>query len=143
MILECMYDMGTFLAVLLIGVLAFADAFKSIERIMVITGKLDAEPENLNATFFEKYMQNYVKNWQKSFLAALGEFDGDLDKYREIDWFVFLLCAIFNIILLLNLLIAIISETYTRVSDTKHETSYKEKVYQIAVMQDTIFGLQK
>ena len=56
---------------------------------------------------------------------------------------MFLLCAIFNIILLLNLLIAIISETYTRVSESRVEAGYKEKVYQMSLMQDTVYGFKK
>ena len=64
-----------------------------------------------------------------SFLTALGEFDDNLGSYRESDWLVFMLCAIFNIILLLNLLIAIISETFTRISEKRTETSYLEKVF--------------
>ena len=72
---------------------------------------------------------------------ALGEFDTDnLELYREIDWFIFFLCCIFNIILLLNLLIAIISETYTNVSMVKVATTYREKTIQIKHMQDSIFG---
>ena len=40
MIQECVKDMLTFLVVLLIGVIAFADAFESIERILYLTGAL-------------------------------------------------------------------------------------------------------
>ena len=76
-------------------------------------------------------------------MTALGEFEDNLDKYREIDWIIFLICCIFNIILLLNLLIAVISETYERVSAERHERRYKEKVYQISLLQDTIFGIKK
>jgi hypothetical protein len=39
----------------------------------------------------------------------LGDFDPNVEFYEENDWVVFFLCTIFNIILLLNLLIAIIS----------------------------------
>ena len=89
-------------------------------------------------------MGEYVEAWQKSFLAALGEFDPlELDSYSDGQWLVFILCVIFNIILLLNLLIAIISETYERVSRTRIPTAYKEKAQNIGQMQDTIFGLRR
>ena len=78
-----------------------------------------------------------------SFLTALGEFNETLGDYREGDWFVFFLCAIFNIILLLNLLIAVISETFANVVSTAVETGYKEKVNQISRMQDSFFGFFK
>ena len=81
-------------------------------------------------------MKDYALAWQKSFLTALGEFDDNYKdgSIRDLDWFVFLLCAIFNIILLLNLLIAIVNETYNNVSATKMESNYKEKVQSIINM---------
>ena len=70
----------------------------------------------------------------------MGEFDANLDFYREEDWLVFLLCCLFNIIVLLNLLIAIISETYTNINDLKIPYTYKEKAVQISMMQDMLLG---
>ena len=49
-------------------------------------------------------------------LVALGEFDDNLEFYREIDWFVFCMFTIFNITVLLNLLISIIGEIYQKYS---------------------------
>ena len=78
---------------------------------------------------------------QSSFLIALGDFGNiDLAHYREIDWVIFVLCCVFNIIVLLNLLIAIISETYTRIADQSIQNSYKEKAIQISMLQDTLLG---
>ena len=71
----------------------------------------------------------------------MGEFDGNMEFYRESDWLVFFLCCIFNIILLLNLLIAIISETFAKISESAIANSYKEKTLQMEEMQDSIFGL--
>ena len=134
-------DMQYFLVVLFIGVLGFADAFKSIEMIMIINGKVEAEEVAEDAGLYEKYFKSYIQALQKSFLTALGEFDDSVTdgSMREGDWIVFLLCAIFNIILLLNLLIAIISETYTDVSATKIESNYREKVQEMINMQDSVF----
>ena len=67
-------------------------------------------------------------------MTALGEFDENVANYREIDWIIFILCCIFNIIVLLNLLIAIISETYENFSENKDQTGYKEKATQIGFM---------
>ena len=41
-------------------------------------------------------------------------------------WILFLLCTIFNLIVMLNLLIAIISDTYERVNSTKEQVAMKE-----------------
>ena len=70
-------------------------------------------------------------------MVALGNFDMDaVGNYREIDWLVFLICCIFNIIVMLNLLIAIISETFERISADQVANGYKEKAKQISMMQD-------
>ena len=55
----------------------------------------------------------------------------------------FFVCAIFNITLLLNLLIAIISQTFAEILATQTENEYKEKVDQIASMQASFFGKLK
>ena len=70
----------------------------------------------------------------------MGEFEDNMEFYRESDWLVFFICCIFNIILLLNLLIAIISETYETISTAAVANSYKEKALQMEEMQDSIFG---
>ena len=56
---------------------------------------------------------------------------------------IFILCCIFNIIMLLNLLIAIISETYSRISLLSVQTSYKEKALYAGEMQKTFYGYRK
>ena len=76
-------------------------------------------------------------------MVTLGEFDPNLEFYREVDWFVFFICIFFNIVVLFNLLIAIISETYTRISEEKAAFSYKEKVFMMSLLQDGIFGYMK
>ena len=81
--------------------------------------------------------------WQNSFLIALGEFDENLEFYREIDWLVFLICCFFNMIVMLNLLIAIISETFANIAAEQVNNTYKEKARQVSIIQDTLLGLFK
>ena len=50
-------------------------------------------------------------------MYAMGEFDGNMEFFREADWLVFFLSCIFNIILLLNLLIAILSKTFDDITE--------------------------
>ena len=142
MITACIKDMVPFFVIFMIGVLAFSDAFQSIETGLVIYGLLPAPDMPENPNWYEKYVQGYVRAWQKSYLTALGEFDDSLGHYREGDWFIFFICTIFNIVLLLNLLIAIISETFARVASEQVETTYNEKVSQMCKMMDTAYGLR-
>ena len=57
-----------------------------------------------------------------------------MGNYSEADWLVFFLCCMFNIILLFNLLIAIISETYAVIAESAVANSYKEKALQMEEM---------
>ena len=50
---------------------------------------------------------------------------------------IFILCAVFNVILLLNLLIAIIGQTFQKINQTKTETEYKAKTKMVQKMQTT------
>jgi len=55
MLLACIYDMLTFLAVLFIGVIAFADAFKSIDEILVNEGIVEATEIPEDASGYERF----------------------------------------------------------------------------------------
>ena len=63
MIMACIYDMLTFMIVLIIGVFAFADAFLSIDEIMFINGDVERGEEKPDATMYEKYGQAYIHSW--------------------------------------------------------------------------------
>ena len=112
--------MSIFLIVFFISVLLYADAFKSIEQIMKLNGVIEKAAVLADETFYDKYVSEYVKVWQKSFFASIAEFDPlELDNYNESGFFVFTTCCIFNIILLLNLLISIVNMNYENVSGAK------------------------
>lgn len=55
MLLACIYDMLTFLAVLFIGVIAFADAFKSIDAILVNEGIVEKQELPEDASGYELF----------------------------------------------------------------------------------------
>ena len=62
--------------------------------------------------------------------------------YRTGDWIIFILALVINLIVLFNLLIAIVSETFTRILENWEKTSYKEKTTTICQLQDTILGVE-
>ena len=57
----------------------------------------------------------------------MGNFTMEGFDEDSIGWTLFFLCTLFNMIVMLNLLIAIISETYNRVNQTKQQYALKEK----------------
>ena len=64
LIVASVVDMVTFIVVLTIGILAFADAFLSIESVLVLEGKITLEEVDANADFYELYLQRYIASWQ-------------------------------------------------------------------------------
>ena len=56
MCIACVVDMLTFLVILFIGVFAFADAFLSIDQVLIIKGDIEA-PEIQGDRFYYKYIQ--------------------------------------------------------------------------------------
>ena len=86
-----------------------------------------AAPAAEDESNYEKYFSPYVDELKLSFLTAFGGFDENLAEYRNADWIVFIICIIFNMIVLLNLLIAIVSQTFADMLEAKVEEEYKEK----------------
>lgn len=72
-------------------------------------------------------------------MVALGDFSVlDVKSLRTEDWIIFVLCTFLLLILMLNLLIAVISDTFARVTQNQVEYSYKEKAILVTGMQDTL-----
>lgn len=65
---------------------------------------------------------------------VLGDFA--TDEFGEVAvplaWILFLLFTIFNMIVMLNLLIAIISDSYAKVNDVAEQATYQERASMIA-----------
>ena len=137
-----------------IGVLAFGDAFLSIAEKIKLSKKDEYESAFVglvsfdleDGSFYDIYLQGYFNSLKASFLVAIAEFGASIDTlvdFNNFDYLIFAACTLFNIIVLLNLLIAIISETYTNISSARSERTYKEKAGQLRYVMDTIYGLFK
>ncbi len=65
---------------------------------------------------------------------VLGDFD--TTKFGSVSvgyvWILFVLCTLFNMIIMLNLLIAIISDSFTRITSVSEEAGYREMADLIA-----------
>ena len=63
MITECIVDMKAFLLVLFIGVIAFADAFKSIEKALVLEGRMEVQGILYQDDWYSMYLAPYIRYW--------------------------------------------------------------------------------
>ena len=113
MIVEVIKDMRNFFLVLLITVAAFGDSFSTIAL-----GNANTDGLVFTTGFFDGLVYTYR--------MILGDFDttefGNVA--TPVVMGLFLLCTIFNMIVMLNLLIAIISDSYARVTANSEQTTY-------------------
>lgn len=104
MIVEVVYDMRFFFYILLFTVFAFSGSFTLLSL------------NNSDET--ERYVTDLINANLKIYELVLGNFDtsnfGSANKILM--WMLFITASIFLIIVMLNLLIAIISDTFERVT---------------------------
>ena len=103
-IYEVIYDMGIFLFVLLITVAGFGDSFLRLS--------LGNDEEN-------QFTTSFVPAVLYAYSMILGGYDTEAfgDVAVGLVWILWILCTIFDMIVMLNLLIAIISETFGKVNE--------------------------
>jgi len=120
MLQQVAWDIRIFMFILLITLLAFADAMYTISR---------SNDEG------KEYFGSYLEALINAYLLALGDFSyGSFDESgnSELSWTVFFFATMLNCVVMLNLLIAIVSETFAEVLSNKDENSYREKAMIIA-----------
>src|SRR4051794_9892960 len=105
--------------ILCVALIAFGDSFLSISM-------ANNDTDRFTTSMFNSFIYTY--------LLILGDFDtsafGSISVYMA--WFFFLLCTFFNMIVMLNLLISIVSEAFAKVNGNAENASYKEMAALIA-----------
>ncbi|CDW72022.1 wd-40 repeat protein [Stylonychia lemnae] len=113
MLIEVAWNMGIFLLLLLITILAFRDSFLQLSN-----------EKNEYSQFIEHFLYPgfYV------YRMILG--DGNTNPFGEIQiplvWILFVLCLIFDMIVMINLLIAIISDIYAFVAQNSEQRRFQQ-----------------
>ena len=146
-IINVVIGMRAFLFVLVVAILAFTDAFISLDY----TAKQDEEEsarmlnettENLDQlseakkSWLTDIGLKYLFKVEVIYLLTNGEFPLDaVSTYDRFGWVIFALCTIFNLIIMLNLLITIISEDFAAVIALRDETLFRERVFSIIALQ--------
>ena len=112
MIVEVVKDMKAFILMILVAILAFSEAYYCLSN---------------NRLFENRIFTGYFQSVWFTFFNATGNYVMDGFEEDSIGWILFFLCTLFNMIVMLNLLIAIISETYNRVNQTKQQYALRER----------------
>jgi hypothetical protein len=121
MIIEVIYDMRIFLLVLMITIFGFANAF------IIIARGYDGDSYLNDNDFINSILYTYR--------MILGDFNIDIfysSQQSLTAWLMFLLCSVLNLIVMFNLLIAIISDSYAKVNSQSVQASNQERARMIA-----------
>jgi hypothetical protein len=117
MIMQMIYDIRHFLMVLLLTIIAFGDSFKTLS--------------NGNPTMYVD--DGFFGSFFYVYRMCLGDFNTEFGTVQvSLGWFMFFLCSMFNMIIMLNLLISIIGESYGKISENLKAAAYQEKAGMIA-----------
>jgi len=124
MIVEVVIDMRHFLLVLFVTIIGFGNAF-----LVLSLGNVGNSLEDKNV-----FIGTFVDSIFYSYRMALGDFA--TDEFGEVGvplvWILFIVFTVFNMIVMLNLLIAIISDSYARVAAVSKQATYQERASMIA-----------
>jgi uncharacterized protein YqgV (UPF0045/DUF77 family) len=112
MIISAIKDTSSFLILLAYTTIAYSTLFKILE---------DGEIKEITDTL------------KLAFQLNLGDFDPD--KYSVGQYIVFIIAAIMNLIIMLNLLISILGDSYEKVQFTMIETDYEQMTEVIIEME--------
>lgn len=111
MLIVVMTDMSTFMVVLFITIVAFSDTFLTLSN---------GNEEH------DKFVFSFTDSIIYVYRIILGDFD--VTAFGKVAvplcYTLFILCTIFNTIVMLNLLIAIISESFAFVKENAANASY-------------------
>jgi hypothetical protein len=77
----------------------------------------------------DKFTTNFLDATIYTYRLILGDYF-DTDHFGRVSsalvWILFLLCPLFNMIIMLNLLISIVSDSFSKVNDNANSAEYQE-----------------
>lgn len=81
--------------------------------------------DHADQSWYDEYFTEYVGAIRMSYASSLGEFNEVFfDDYNDLEWLIFFMSTIINVIVLLNSLIAITGDTFTTIFEEKVPKGY-------------------
>lgn len=140
--------MISYIIIVIIGVMAFTNTFLAVRQVIYIrmaNSTEDGAPSRpfkreMEVTdwwsFKDKWMGEYISIWQEVFVGAVIGLEGDnAVGFSDTQWLLFLVAIIFNTIILMNLLLAIVGFVQGDIQEVKEEYYFQQLVYQMCMLQ--------
>ncbi len=159
MILRSFSAMVPYFIIVVMGVMAFTNTFLAVRQVVYIKHAADETisddekverpyEKDIKVTslwdFKDKWIGEYMTIFQEVFVGAVIGLDGSNSLgFNDTQWIIFLVAIIFNTIILMNLLLAIVAFIQGDVHVIKDQYYYKNLVQQICQMQRVFFNEKK
>ena len=134
LITETIRDLLSFLIYLVVGILATGFSILFLNKRRQLDRKFGTEYE---AIYEKRFGFDSLDAIYSQFLILIGGFEVDL-QYRSYEnpdtflvYFFYLFSTIFSQIIIMNMLIAVMADTYARVDERKFQVGLKEKLQAI------------
>jgi len=147
MIIECIKDVRVFGAIFLFSILAFANSFYILgrqlfpEAAVTKASRLLADVKCLPVDAPSPMFSSYYEAVMYTYKTSMGDWDtdsfGSNNNSAAFLWVFWIGTTTIALIVLLNLLIAIVSETFGEIMATAEENSFQEKATIIRDLQST------
>jgi len=128
-IIQVMKDMQFFIVILLLVTIAFGDSFK-------VMNVANTEDQGFISEQIKPNFSNFLKAVFYSYLIGLGEFNAEEGDFGNVGviycQILFVLSTVMTTIIMLNLFIAIISESFDKINQNKMTASFREQATLIA-----------
>ncbi|OMJ88149.1 hypothetical protein SteCoe_9968 [Stentor coeruleus] len=119
---ETIKDMKSFLILLSYSTYSFALIyFIMVNNVLKYSAKASTETSTETTVDQQKPFSEYIAI---SYLLSLGSFD--TDNYGAFEWIIFFFASVINPLIMLNLLIAIMGDTYSRVAEEQEIADMQE-----------------
>ena len=135
MILEIVNDMKNFMIVLFIGIIGFTGGFYILQKGLGFTENDKGEKELVRfagETPFKAFIYTYRMVLGDFQLDNFNDYEENLPIEYYLIWIIFIVGSLFLVIVLLNLLIAIMGDTFGRTLELIPQLIIREKVMLIS-----------
>ncbi|CDW78432.1 wd-40 repeat protein [Stylonychia lemnae] len=132
-IIEITYDIRNFLFVFFLGIIGFGTSFLILSN--------NNSKETQGAVFLQSFQESFIFSYR----MALGDFQ--LDGFPQatdqfLIYSLFVICSLFSAVILLNMLVAIMGESFNRVNESSENQIVREHL-QLIVENDFLFDRKK
>ena len=128
MMFQAIVDLKPFMYVLIISIFGFTDAFYSYNKSLPEENRLDG-------------LQNLKGALIYSLMNTFGEFD--VEGFGDVGMVIFFAASLINLVILLNLVIAIICDVFTQFNSIRLESFYQQRVKLIRDCWAAFFCLER